>query len=299
MPPSPAKPSTSAADPDGAAEDSEMRRIVEGFFASDIGFDIASGAQDPRTAHDVPLALPLDSWDDNSKYDDTFGLLPPSPPPRPDASVPSSDFLASEDVGHRDLPVPFAAELLYPEWLGGVLPRLQLTTTPAHIADLAVVADEDNHGPLRIDTDAANMARLHTSDVSFLTPLYSPSTSNTLSTPTFPSPTLTICSSVPSTSASEAATPPLSPIPVLAPSPPQHSPVLSCPQCDWVQANGRHSDLTRHMLTHGSPQLICTRGCGKKFRRRDGLKRHVNNRKSKCARKASRANDGLGTSTME
>ncbi|KAI0043371.1 hypothetical protein FA95DRAFT_1575152 [Auriscalpium vulgare] len=281
------------ADPDGA--DEELRRILE-FFA-DTGYELATRAQNPITEHEVPLASLLEGWDDNAMYEETFGMLPASS--YADASLTSSGLTITSDLG----PSRFTAtESLDSAWFHDVLPLLQLPTTPPDAApppnDFTVIEDDDTRArppnnrrgtaPAR-----ANLARLQT--CAFLSSgpgsAYCASTS-ALSTPTFSSPTSTILSSAPSSSGSEIATPLHSPlfslIPDLAPSPPQR---LLCSKCDWVQANGRQSDLARHALTHQAPQLVCTRGCGRKFRRSDGLKRHMENRQTKCALKASRAKE--------
>ncbi|KAI0041779.1 hypothetical protein FA95DRAFT_652772 [Auriscalpium vulgare] len=87
----------------------------------------------------------------------------------------------------------------------------------------------------------------------------------------------------------------LQPTDILPPSLPADSAALACPVCDWVQTNHRPSDLARHALTHKAPQLVCTRGCGQKFRRSDGLKRHLDNPKTKCARNAGCVKATRGT----
>ncbi|KAI0043645.1 hypothetical protein FA95DRAFT_368958 [Auriscalpium vulgare] len=96
-------------------------------------------------------------------------------------------------------------------------------SSPARtITNLAVAPDEDTHGPLCIETDA--VARLSTSVRAFLTPCHRhrPRPSNTLSTPTYPSQTLTSSSSVPS----NHRRPHSRARPVTAP----HSPGLSFPE---------------------------------------------------------------------
>ncbi|KAI0041777.1 hypothetical protein FA95DRAFT_652829 [Auriscalpium vulgare] len=93
----------------------------------------------------------------------------------------------------------------------------------------------------------------------------------------------------PSVCPSDGFQPTTPPIPSpTSPSLPADSAAFACPVCDWVQTNNRPSDLARHALTHKAPQLACTRGCGQTFRRSDGLKRHLDNPKTKCARKAGR-----------
>lgn len=49
-----------------------------------------------------------------------------------------------------------------------------------------------------------------------------------------------------------------------------------CEQCG-VGVAGRKSDLKRHLAIHGEKKYVCEKGCGKRFVRRDAMRRHAKN----------------------